>query len=88
MKVPSPVRAQKHPAPAAPGRVQPLLSPLGICIAAIVLAAGVFAIYSPALNFHLSSTITALWAIRVYSHAGHVWEYFTNYVWAQFQADR
>ncbi len=84
MKVPSSVRAQKHPPPAPPGRAQPLLSPLAMCIAGIVLAAGVFAVYSPALNFQFVLDDHRFAGDIRLQQAGHVWEYFTTYVWAQF----
>ena len=84
MKVPNSVRAQKYLPPAAPGRAQPLLSPLAICIVAIALAGGMFAIYSPALNFQFVLDDHRFAGDIRLQQAGHVWEYFTTYVWAQF----
>lgn len=60
-----------------------LLSPLTVCILAVVLAAGVFAIYSPALNFQFVLDDHRFVGDPRLQSPGHVWEYFTNYVWAQ-----
>jgi protein O-mannosyl-transferase len=80
MKTASSVRAQKT----APGRAQPLLSPLAICIVGAALAAGVFAVYSRALNFQFVLDDHRFAGDTRLQQAGHVWEYFTTYVWAQF----
>ncbi len=61
-----------------------MLSPLAICLVAIALAAGVFAIYSPALNFQFVLDDHRFAGDVRLQQAGHVWEYFTTYVWAQF----
>ena len=51
---------------------------------ATALAAAVIAVYSPALNFQfILDDHRFLGDPRVQS-SGHVWEYFTNYVWSQF----
>lgn len=84
MKVPSSVRARKYPSSAPPGRAQPLLSPLAFCIVALALAAAVFAIYSPALNFQFVLDDHRFAGDIRLQQGGHVWEYFTTYVWAQF----
>ena len=84
MKVSSSVRAQKYSSPASPGRAQPSLSPLAFCIVAIALAAAVFAIYTPALNFQFVLDDHRFAGDIRLQQAGHVWEYFTSYVWAQF----
>ncbi len=52
-------------------------------LAIFVLVAGVFALYSPALDFDfIIDDPNYVGDPRVQS-SGHVWEYFTNYVWAQ-----
>ena len=84
MKVSSSVRAQKYPSSAPPGRTQPWLSPLAFCIVAIALAAAVFAIYTPALNFQFVLDDHRFAGDIRLQQTGHVWEYFTSYVWAQF----
>ncbi len=77
----TPTRPQT-PAARAP---RELLSPLTFSIAAIVLVVAVFALYSPSLGFQfILDEHRFINDPRVQS-SGHVWEYFTNYVWAQFQ---
>jgi hypothetical protein len=48
------------------------------------LAAGIFAIYSPALNFEFVLDDHRFAGDIRLQQAGHVWEYFTTTVWAQF----
>ncbi len=76
---------QKNP-PAQTGRVTKpeLLSPVTFFIAAIVLVGAVFAVYSPALNFQFVLDDHRFINDPRIQSAGHVWEYFTSYVWAQF----
>jgi protein O-mannosyl-transferase len=79
--MPSPARQQKGSS-AAP-RKEALLSPLSICIIAVALLTGVFAIYSPALSFQFILDDHHFVNDPRLQSPGHVWEYFTNYVWAQ-----
>src|SRR3984885_858848 len=79
--MPSPARQQKGSS-AAP-RKEALLSPLSICIIAVALLTGVFAIYSPALSFQFILDDHHFVNDPRLESPGHVWEYFTNYVWAQ-----
>ena len=61
-----------------------MLSPLSVGIVAVALAATVVAVYSPTLNFKfILDDHRYVGDPRVQS-PGHVWEYFTTYVWAQF----
>jgi tetratricopeptide (TPR) repeat protein len=76
-----PVRQQKGSI-AAP-RQENLLSPLAVCIIAVALITGVFAIYSPALSFQFILDDHHFVNDPRLQSPGHVWEYFTNYVWAQ-----
>jgi hypothetical protein len=51
---------------------------------AVALTVSLFALYSPSLNFQfILDDLTFLNQPRVRS-AGHIWEYFSNYVWSQF----
>jgi hypothetical protein len=52
-------------------------------IVAIALAAGVFAVYSPALNFQFILDDHRFVGDPRLQSSGHLWEYFTSYVWAQ-----
>ncbi len=81
MTGPTHVRHQK-PSPAIPPAGDSL-SPLTACIAALVLAAGVFAVYTPALNFQFVLDDHRFVGDPRLQSSGHIWEYFTNYVWAQ-----
>jgi len=65
-----------------PTAKQPL-SPVTTCIAAAMLAAAVFAVYSPALNYQFILDDHRFLADPRLQFSGHVWEYFTSYVWAQ-----
>lgn len=60
-----------------------LLSPLAAWIVAAVLAATVFAVYSPALNFEFILDDHHFVGDPRVQSSGHVWEYFTTYVWSQ-----
>jgi protein O-mannosyl-transferase len=84
MNASTPIRPLK-PAP-VPSRVPPkdFLSPRNFFIAAIALAAAVFAVYSPALNFQFILDDHRFLSDPRILNSGHIWEYFSNYVWAQF----
>jgi len=60
-------------------------SPLVFGIIAIALVAGVFAIYSPALNFQFILDDHRFVGDPRVQSPGHIWEYFTSYVWAQIR---
>src|SRR5579863_10249139 len=80
MKLPSLIRQQKVSEAAKPAE---LLSPLATCIVAAALVAGVFAVYSPALNFQFVLDDHRFVGDPRLQSSGHVWEYLTSYVWAQ-----
>jgi hypothetical protein len=79
--MPSPVR-QPRVSTAAP-REEESLSPLVVCIIAVALLTAVFAIYTPALSFQFILDDHHFVNDPRLQSPGHVWEYFTNYVWAQ-----
>jgi hypothetical protein len=70
---------------AAPTKVAPeLISPLVFWGLAVALAGSIFALYSPTLDFQfILDDLPFVNDPRVQS-SGHLWEYFSNYVWAQF----
>jgi fumarate reductase subunit D len=84
MKTSTPIR-QKKPTGLAtrPGAPQ-LLSPLIFTIATMALLATVVAIYSPALDYQFILDDHHYVGDRRLQSSGHVWEYFTTFVWAQF----
>ena len=84
MKPSPPIRHQKAPVRAARAGTPELLSPLSFSIVAIALVIGIFAAYSPALNFQFILDDHRFVNDPRVQSSGHVWEYFTNYVWAQF----
>ena len=84
MKRSPPIRQQKARVPAPRSRTSELSSPLTFSIVAVALVIGVFAAYSPALNFQFILDDHRFVNDPRVQSSGHVWEYFTNYVWAQF----
>ncbi len=85
MKTSSRTRQRKVSTAAPPAGEKELLSPLTVYLIALALAVGVFAIYSPSLNFpFILDDHRFVGDPRVQS-PGHVWEYFTNYVWSQYK---
>ena len=83
MKAASSVRPQKPFSSTPPSGGKALFSPLGVYIIAVAAAASVIAIYSPALNFQFVLDDHRFVGDPRLQSAGHLWEYFTSYVWAQ-----
>jgi hypothetical protein len=75
-------RRQKPVRSVVSARGDELVSRLGVFIVA-VLAAGVFAVHSPALNYQFVLDDHRFVGDPRLQSSGHVWEYFTSYVWAQ-----
>ena len=84
MKIASLIREQKSSAALTQARAGPPLSRLAACIVAATLVAIVFAVYSPAANFQFVLDDHRFLGDPRLQSSGHVWEYFTSYVWAQF----
>ena len=84
MNSPRPTRQKEKSAPALPARGTETLSPRNCTIIALSLAAIVVAIYSPALSFQFILDDHRFTADPRIQSAGHIGQYFTNYVWAQF----
>ena len=61
-----------------------MLSPLNFLIVATALIIVIFAAYSPALSFQFILDDHRFVNDPRVQSSGHVWDYFTNYVWAQF----
>src|SRR5580658_2084062 len=83
MKKPAPIRSQSSSAPTSPAKAKELLSPKAALIVALVLVAALFAIYSPALKFQFILDDLRFTGDPRLQSSGHVWEYFTSFVWAQ-----
>src|SRR5271165_6290149 len=84
MKLSPPIQQQKSPVPALRAGAPELLSPRNFSIVAIVLVTGIFAAYSAALNYQFVLDDHRFVNDPRVQSSGHVWEYFTNFVWAQF----
>lgn len=80
----APTRPERTAASTRPAGVRELLSPRLCFIAALCLAAAVFAIYSPTLRFQFILDDHRFTSDPRIQSSGHVWDYFANYVWAQF----
>lgn len=61
-----------------------MLSPLNFLIVATALVIFIFAAYSPALSFQFILDDHRFVNDPRVQSSGHVWDYFSNYVWAQF----
>jgi protein O-mannosyl-transferase len=83
MKTSGPIQRRKTSASTSPEQWEKLSSPLAVGIMAIALVAGVFAIYSPALNFQFVLDDHHFVNDPRLQSSGHVWEYFTSFVWSQ-----
>ena len=83
MKAPIPKRPQKPSASEELAKPDPLVSPLTGFMLAGALAAVAIALYSPALAFKFILDDHRFVADPRLQSSGHLWEYFTNYVWAQ-----
>jgi len=84
MKPFPPIRRQKSPIPSPQGGSPELLSVRNFFIVTVALVIGIFAAYGPALNFQFILDDHRFVNDPRVQSSGHVWEYFTNYVWAQF----
>ncbi len=64
--------------------VPELLTPLTFFVVALCLGAVVFAVYSPALKFQFVLDDHRFTGDPRIQFPDHVWDYFANYVWAQY----
>jgi protein O-mannosyl-transferase len=62
-----------------------LLSPAAFIISTIALLVVVFAIYSPALDYQFILDDHHYVGDPRLQSSGHIWEYFTSFVWSQFK---
>lgn len=69
---------------ATPPASDDLLSPSSFLIASLILAAAIFAVYAPSLGYHFILDDHRFTGDPRIQSSGHLWDYFTNYVWAQF----
>src|SRR5258705_10562337 len=76
-------RRQKTPASEASSGAPKSLSPVAFSVTAAALAAAVFPVYSPALNFQFMLHDHHFVGDPRLQSGGDIWEYFSNYVWAE-----
>ena len=74
---------KKSRPPVASGESRESLTPLAAGIVAAFLVGAVIAVYSPALNFQFILDDHHFLGDPRLQSSGHIWEYFTSYVWAQ-----
>ena len=77
-------RRQQELRLAAPPRGSYSLPPKGFWAAALLAIAAVFFLYAPSLEYHFILDDHRFTGDPRIQSPGHVAEYFTNYVWAQF----
>jgi len=81
----APTRLQRPPISAPASRELGLLSRPGFFLpVALCLVAAVFAVYAPTLNFQFIVDDHFFTSDPRVQTSGHVWEYFTDYVWAEY----
>lgn len=69
---------------AAPPRRWPSPAPFNSLVIVLAIAAGVLAVYAPSLHYQFILDDHRFTSDPRVQSPGHVWEYFSNYVWAQF----
>jgi len=85
MRVASPNRQEKSSTKVPPAGAPEWISSRTAWIAGLALAAAIFAVYSPALNFQFILDDHRFVGDPRVQSSGHVWEYFTSYAWPQFR---
>ncbi|MGB7284317.1 MAG: tetratricopeptide repeat protein [Candidatus Acidiferrum sp.] len=83
MKNSEPIRQQSTASSATSPNAQESLSLRTVLIIAATLVAVVFAVYSPALHFQFILDDHRFTGDPRLQSSGHLWEYFTSFVWAQ-----
>ena len=83
MKRPAPIRQLSTTALGTSPKAQEWLSLRSVLTFGAALAAVVFAIYSPALHFQFILDDHRFTGEPRLQSSGHLWEYFTSFVWAQ-----
>src|SRR5580704_6008081 len=82
---PSPPIRRQNPSTLKPaGRRPELISPRTAVIAALCVTAVVFAVYWSCLDFQFILDDHRFVNDPRVQSSGHIWDYFANYVWAQF----
>ena len=65
-------------------RVPEMISPIGLVIAVSCVAVVFAIVYAPSLNFQFILDDHRFTADPRIQFSGHIWDYFTSFVWAQF----
>jgi protein O-mannosyl-transferase len=69
---------------AAPPRRWPSLPPFKSFVIILALTVGILVVYAPSLHYQFILDDHVFTSDPRVQFPGHVWEYFANYVWAQF----
>jgi protein O-mannosyl-transferase len=80
----APHRLDKSNVSTRPVGAPELLSPRVLFVAGLCLAAAVFAVYRPSLGYEFVLDDHRFTSDPRIQSSGYVWDYFANYVWAQF----
>jgi hypothetical protein len=80
----APTRPEKRSTHATISIAPELLSFRAAWMAALCLIAAVFAVYSPTLHYEFVLDDHRFTSDPRIQFSGHIWDYFANYVWAQF----
>lgn len=83
MRTSTPIRQQKQRSSSSLETIPELLSPRVFWGIAGLLGACLFGVYSPSLDFQFILDDHRFLSDPRIQSSGHLWEYFTNYVWAQ-----
>ena len=78
------IRQQQPQLKEQPGPILDFFSHRTVLIAGFCVIAAVVAVYSASLNFQFILDDHRFTADPRLQSSGHIWEYFANYVWAQF----
>lgn len=83
MKSPAPLRPPSSAVSTAPAGAKELLPSKSCILVGALLVIALFAIYSPALHFQFILDDHRFTGDPRLQSSGHLWEYFTSFVWAQ-----
>jgi len=84
MSLSRPTPGGQRPSPPPLTRAPGSISARTCFIAAFCLVSFIFAVYSPSLQFQFVLDDHRFTADPRIQESGHIWDYFANYVWAQF----
>ena len=84
MKPSTSIRSRNSSPKEGESAIPELFSPTGFVVAATCVAAVLAIVYAPSLNFTFILDDHRFTGDARIQFSGHIWEYFTSFVWAQF----